>query len=92
MTRPPRWTAAGDAVAHAHRPGAMRTACGLEGIAERFAHPIRVRCPGCIAILEPPATVACRAYLSHQSAHHRVGSRFVCTTCHPPAAPLAPAL
>lgn len=45
---PIRWTASRDGIAHAHRPGSTRTACGLPAIAERFAWPPATRCPACL--------------------------------------------
>jgi len=50
--RPPRWVApALDGVAHAQRPGAIRTACGLRVVEERFAYPPKRRCPECVVAL-----------------------------------------
>jgi len=50
--RPPRWVApALDGVAHAQRPGAIRTACGLRVVEERFAYPLRTRCAACVEAL-----------------------------------------
>ena len=68
MNRPPRWTADGDGIAHAHRPGAI---------------PAHSRCQACLDVLEPPATVACRAYMSHQSNHYQSGGVWSCRQCHP---------
>lgn len=49
MKRPVRWLAGPDGVAHAHLAGGRVTACGVPAIAERFAWPIRSRCPACLA-------------------------------------------
>jgi len=52
MTRPPRWIAARDGIAHAHLPGG-RTLCGTEPIAPRYAWPESSRCPACVRLAEP---------------------------------------
>jgi hypothetical protein len=50
--RPPRWTAAKDGIAHAHRPGWRRAVCGALAVDEQFAWPKVRRCGRCVAIVE----------------------------------------
>lgn len=50
MTRV-RWAAGPDGIAHAHLIRVHATACGVTPIGERFAWPLRRRCPECVAAL-----------------------------------------
>jgi hypothetical protein len=46
------WLALADGIGHSQpRHGRDRTACGLQRIDPRFAHPIRVRCPECLEVV-----------------------------------------
>lgn len=46
------WRAGADRVAHAHRPGALRTVCSTEIVLERLAWPAFRHCMVCTAALE----------------------------------------
>ena len=50
MTRPIPWRAGRDGIGHAY-PSARSTACGLPRLGERWAWPIEVRCPDCLAAI-----------------------------------------
>lgn len=47
----PLWRAAADRVAHAHRRGELRTACGERIVEERFAWPAGSKCPDCLSVV-----------------------------------------
>lgn len=46
------WRAGNDRLAHAHRQGALRTACSIEIVQERLAWPAFRRCLICRAAVE----------------------------------------
>ena len=55
VTRPRvtvRWTAAPDLLAHATKPRATRTLCGLATLPERYAWPAIGRCADCVTKLD----------------------------------------
>ena len=44
-----RWLAEADGIGHAVLRGVRDAACGIRAPQERYAHPLRSRCPACSA-------------------------------------------